>query len=91
MQRGGGPSYTPDQFPRSLAMSEEAGCTRGMATGPSGYCTMHAHVAPDIPPPLPERREIGAFLPRPGFEPVTLALIPLLEQHHLTSPPKTRR
>jgi hypothetical protein len=91
MKRGGGPSYTPDQLPRPLAMSEGACCTRGMATGPSGYCTIRAHVATDIPPPLSERREISAFLPRPGFEPATLALIPLLQRHHITSPPKTHR
>jgi hypothetical protein len=91
MERGGGPSYTPDQLPRPLAMNEGAGCTRGMATGPSGYCTISTHVAPDIPPPLLERREIGVFLPRPGFEPTTLALIPLLEWHNLTNPPKSRR
>jgi hypothetical protein len=46
---GGGPSYTPDQLPRPLTMSEGAGCTCGMATGPSIYYTIHAHVAPDIP------------------------------------------
>jgi hypothetical protein len=72
-------------------MREGAGCTRRMDTGPSDYCTIRAHVALDIPPPLPERREIGAFLPRPGFKPTTLTLTPLLEQHHLTSPPKIRR
>jgi hypothetical protein len=44
MERGGGPSYTPDQLPCPLAMSEGAGCTRGMATGPFSYCTISAHV-----------------------------------------------
>jgi hypothetical protein len=34
MERGGGPSYTPDQLPHPLIMSEGAGCTRGMATAP---------------------------------------------------------
>jgi hypothetical protein len=91
MERGGGPSYTPDQLPRPLAMSKVPGCTRGMAIGLSGYCTTCAHVASDIPPPIPEMREIGAFLPRSGFEPMTLVLIPLLEQHHLISPPNTCR
>jgi hypothetical protein len=91
MERGGRPSYTPDQLPRPLAMSEGTGCTRGMATGPSGYCTIRAHVAPDIPHPLPERQENSAFLLRSRFEPMTLALIPLLERHHLISPPKTHR
>jgi hypothetical protein len=91
MERGGGPSYTQDRLPRPLAMSEGVDGTCGMATGPSGYCTICAHVGPDMPPPLPKRREIDAFLPRLGLEPVTLALIPLLEQHHLTSPPKNHR
>jgi hypothetical protein len=70
-------------------MSEGGRLRRGMATDPFGYCTICAHVAPGIPPPLPERREIGAFLPWPGFEPVTLALMSLLERHHLTTPPNT--
>jgi hypothetical protein len=91
MERGGEPSYTSDQLPRPLAMSEGAGCTRGIATGPSDYCTIRAHMTPDILPPHPERREIYAFLPWPGFESATLVLIQLLERHQLTSPPKTHR
>jgi hypothetical protein len=75
MERDGGPSYTLDQLPRPLPMSEGAGCIHGMATGPFDYCTIRAHVTPDIPPPLPERREIGAFLLRPGFKPATLSIM----------------
>jgi hypothetical protein len=63
METAGGPSYTPDQLPRPLVMSEGAGCTHGMVTGPSAYYTIPAHMAPDI----------------------------LLERHHLSNPPKTRR
>jgi hypothetical protein len=76
--------YTADELPRSLVMSEGSECTRGMATGPSGYCTIRIHVAPDIPPLILERREISAFLLRLGFESATLPLIPLLERHYLT-------
>jgi hypothetical protein len=54
MERGGGPSYTPDRLPHPLAMSEGTGCTRGMATAPlNGDHTICAYVTPDIPPPLP--------------------------------------
>jgi hypothetical protein len=52
MERGGGPSYTPDQLPRPLVMSEGAGCTGGMAICPFSYCTIRAHVAPAIPLPF---------------------------------------
>jgi hypothetical protein len=48
MERGGGPSYTPDQLPHTLAMTEGAGCTCGMATAPlNRHRTIRAHVAPD--------------------------------------------
>jgi hypothetical protein len=43
-----------------------------------------------VSPPLPAMSGSRCMTPT-GLELTTLALIPLLERHHLTSPPKTHR
>jgi hypothetical protein len=63
MERGGGPSYTSDQLPCPLAMSEGAGCTHGMVTCPSGYCTIRVYMAPDIPLPFQKGEKSVHFYP----------------------------
>jgi hypothetical protein len=44
-----------------------------------------------FPLPFQKGEKSVHFCPRPRFKPTTLTLIPLLERHHLTSPPKIRR
>jgi hypothetical protein len=69
IERGGGPSYITDQLPRHVAMSEGAGYTRGIATGPSGSCIIRAHVAPDIPIPFQKGEKSVYFYPGQGPNP----------------------